>query len=120
MDLHRRLLLVGATAQLLSSHSVRASDRSGIQPEPRMKAIVAGPGEAALTEVDTPTPRPTEVLVRVRASALNRADLAVAAGQPHGSTGGPGAIPGLEWAGEVVAVGAAVNDFRPGDRVMCS
>lgn len=85
-----------------------------------MKAIVAGPGEAALIEVDTPTPKPTEVLVRVRASALNRADLAVAAGQPHGSTGGPGAIPGLEWAGEVVAVGAAVNDFHPGDRVMCS
>ncbi|MCJ2126977.1 zinc-binding dehydrogenase [Methylobacterium sp. J-077] len=85
-----------------------------------MKAIVAGPAGPSLAEIDTPSPAPTEVLVRVRATALNRADLAVAAGQPHSSTGGPGPIPGLEWAGEVVAVGTAVNDFHPGDRVMCS
>ncbi|MCJ2138622.1 zinc-binding dehydrogenase [Methylobacterium sp. E-066] len=85
-----------------------------------MKAVVAGPEEPALAEVETPVPKPTEVLVRVRAAALNRADLAVAAGQPHGTAGGPNAIPGLEWAGEIVAVGAEVADFHPGDRVMCS
>ncbi|MGU3480129.1 quinone oxidoreductase family protein [Methylobacterium sp. D48H] len=61
-----------------------------------------------------------EVLVRVRAAALNRADLAVVAGQPHGPAGGPGTIPGFEWSGDVVAVGTAVNDLRPGERVMCS
>ncbi|MBE7247381.1 MAG: zinc-binding dehydrogenase [Actinomycetospora chiangmaiensis] len=85
-----------------------------------MRAIVVGPDGASLAEVDTPTPKSMEVLVRVRAAALNRADLAVAAGQPHGPTGGPGAIPGLEWAGEVVAVGSGVTDHHPGDRVMCS
>ena len=85
-----------------------------------MRPVVVGPDGASLAETDTPTPKPAEVLVRVRAAALNRADLAVAAGQPHGPTGGPGAIVGLEWAGEVVSVGAAVSDFHPGDRVMCS
>src|SRR5215217_3681138 len=34
--------------------------------------------------------------------------------------GGPGTIPGLEWAGEVAELGAEVQGFRPGDRVMCS
>ncbi|MCJ2134001.1 zinc-binding dehydrogenase [Methylobacterium sp. J-026] len=85
-----------------------------------MKAIVAGPEGASLTEIDIPSPKPTEVLVRVRAAGLNRADLSVAAGQPHGPAGDSGAVPGLEWAGEVVAVGAAVSDIHPGDRVMCS
>ena len=44
----------------------------------------------------------------------------MAAGRPHGSLGGAGAIAGLEWAGEVAAVGAEVPEFRRGDHVMCS
>ena len=44
----------------------------------------------------------------------------MAAGRPHGALGGAGAIAGLEWAGEVAAVGAEVPEFRPGDQVMCS
>jgi len=120
MDIDRRFLLAGAAAQFLPARAATAEDRPITPAEARMKAIVVGPDGASLAEVDTPTPKPAEVLVRVRAAALNRADLAVAAGQLHGPTGGPGAIPGLEWAGEVVAVGAAVSDFHPGDRVMCS
>ncbi|WP_423172709.1 alcohol dehydrogenase catalytic domain-containing protein, partial [Stenotrophomonas maltophilia] len=59
------------------------------------------------------------MLIRLRAIGLNRADLAIAAGHKHGSVGGPGAIPGLEGAGEVVEVGAEVPDhIRPGMRVM--
>jgi NADPH:quinone reductase len=120
MDFDRRLLLMGATAKLLASQAAVAEERPINPAGARMKAIVAGPEGASLAEVDTPTPQPTEVLVRVRAAALNRADLAVSAGLSHGPTGGPGAIPGLEWAGEVVSVGTAVSDIHPGDRVMCS
>jgi len=58
--------------------------------------------------------------VKVRAAALNRADLTTARGLPHGSHGGVGAAVGLEWAGEVAAVGAEVTGHAAGDRVMCS
>ncbi|MDQ4135790.1 MAG: zinc-binding dehydrogenase [Pseudomonadota bacterium] len=85
-----------------------------------MKAAVVTEGALAVREVPVPRPKPNEVLVRIRAASLNRADLGVAAGHRHGSLGGPGAIPGLEWAGEVVEAGAEVGTLRPGDRVMCS
>jgi NADPH2:quinone reductase len=60
------------------------------------------------------------VLVKVRASGLNRADLIMASGRPHGPHGGSGAILGLEFAGEVVDVGSQVSGIKAGDRVMCS
>jgi NADPH2:quinone reductase len=58
--------------------------------------------------------------MRVRACALNRVDLAMAQGHAHGATGGVGSVLGVEWAGEVVEVGAEVTRIKPGDRVMCS
>jgi NADPH2:quinone reductase len=85
-----------------------------------MRAAVVGQGKVTVQQVEPPRPAPTELLVRVRAAGLNRADLAVAAGARHGSFGGPGTIPGLEWAGEVVEVGKDVRNFTKGDRVMCS
>ncbi len=85
-----------------------------------MKAVVLTDEGLALREVPVPEPKPNEILVKVAASGLNRADLIMAAGRPHGSLGGAGAIAGLEWAGEVEAVGAEVPEFRPGDQVMCS
>jgi NADPH2:quinone reductase len=60
------------------------------------------------------------VLVRVRAAGLNRADLQVASGRSHGAIGGAGTIVGLEFAGEVEAVGSGVNTVKPGDRVMAT
>jgi len=85
-----------------------------------MKAAVVGAAGVEIRDVQKPTPGPDQVLVRVRAAGLNRADLIMASGRMHGAAGGPGAVLGLEFAGEVEAVGAAVKGIRAGDRVMCS
>ncbi len=82
-----------------------------------MKAAVNSESGAEIRELPKPAPKPNEVLIRVRASSLNRADLAVAAGQRHGVVG---ARLGLECAGDVESVGSEVTDIRPGDRVMAS
>lgn len=88
-----------------------------------MKAIVipeyGDPDVLRWREVPDPTCGPEDLLVAVRATALNRADLL----QRRGLYPAPGArpafeIPGLEFAGEVVAAGERVVDFSPGDRVM--
>jgi NADPH2:quinone reductase len=71
-------------------------------------------------DVPKPKPGPTQVLVRVRAAGLNRADLIMASGHMHGSAGGPGTVLGLEFAGDVESVGSEVKGVKPGDRVMCS
>jgi NADPH:quinone reductase len=85
-----------------------------------MKAHTLGADGPQLADVPEPKPGPEDVLVRVRACALNRADLAMARGVVHGAAGGAGAVLGLEWAGEIVEVGAAVKSLKPGDRVMGS
>jgi NADPH2:quinone reductase len=85
-----------------------------------MKAGVASENGLVMRDIPQPRPKPNEVLVRVRAAALNRADLTTARGLPHGSHSGIGAPVGLEWAGEVVEAGAEVKGYKPGDRVMCS
>jgi NADPH2:quinone reductase len=85
-----------------------------------MKAAVVGANGVEIRDVAKPVPGPEQVLVKVRAAGLNRADLAVASGRMHGSSGGQGTIVGMEFSGEVAEVGAAVKDIKPGDRVMCS
>src|SRR5262245_6681741 len=88
--------------------------------EIRMKAAVLGEHGVEIRELPKPAPQPNEVLIRVRASSLNRADLHVASGMQHGRVGGVGARIGLECAGEVEAVGSEVTNVKPGDRVMGS
>jgi NADPH2:quinone reductase len=85
-----------------------------------MKAAVLGENGVEVRDIAKPEPKPNEVLIRVRASSLNRADLLVALGHQHGSVGGVGARIGLECSGEVAAVGGDVKDIRAGDRVMGS
>jgi putative PIG3 family NAD(P)H quinone oxidoreductase len=86
-----------------------------------MNAIImsepGGPEVLRLGEVDDPAPQAGELLVRVRATALNRADLLQRRGQYNPP---PGASPilGLELAGEVLALGAGVSGFEVGQRVM--
>ncbi|RVT97852.1 quinone oxidoreductase [Rhodovarius crocodyli] len=84
-----------------------------------MKAAVVTEQGLRLQDVPVPKPGPEQVLVKLKAIGLNRADLGVASGHMHGSVGGPGTIPGMEGAGEVVEVGPGVPDtIRPGMAVM--
>jgi len=83
-----------------------------------MKAAVLGENGVEVRELPKPVPKPNEVVIRVRASSLNRADLLVSLGHQHGRVGGVGSRIGLECAGEVEAVGSEVKDFKPGDRVV--
>jgi NADPH:quinone reductase len=85
-----------------------------------MKAAVLGETGVEVRDIPKPEPKPNEVLIRVRASTLNRADLIVASGHWHGGRGGPGTAIGLECAGEVEAVGREVEGVRVGDRVMAT
>lgn len=71
-----------------------------------------------LAEVPMPQPRPTDLLVKVMAAGVNRADLLQRQGRYGSQHYGESELLGLEVAGEVVAVGSDVTDFRPGDRVM--
>src|ERR1700690_1676914 len=85
-----------------------------------MKAYVYGADGAAITEVAKPSPKGTEVLVRVRACGLNRADLGMTKGHAHGSAGGAGTVLGMEWAGEIAEVGPQAKGVKVGDKVMGS
>jgi putative PIG3 family NAD(P)H quinone oxidoreductase len=83
-----------------------------------MRAVVTTPDhQVQVTERPDPTPGPGEVLVRVHGSALNRADLAQRAGFYAAPPGSPSDIPGVEFAGEVVAHGEAVTGPAIGARV---
>jgi NADPH:quinone reductase len=87
-----------------------------------MKAVYVREFGAAenleIREVENPpSPRGAEVLVRVRASALNRADILQRKGLYPAPKNFPEKILGLEFAGEVAETGDAVSNFKPGDRV---
>jgi NADPH:quinone reductase len=89
-----------------------------------MKAMVIYPdpdgGTLSLQDVPDLEPGPHDLLVRVRAAAVNRADLSQRAGRyRQQATARPGPlIGGLEAAGDVVATGRRTTRFHVGDRVM--
>lgn len=76
-----------------------------------------GPEVLEILDVPRPLPREREVLVRVHASALNRADLMQRQGRYPAPPGAPANVPGLELAGEVADVGPGVAQWGVGDRV---
>lgn len=84
-----------------------------------MKAITYQGSDVALLDVAKPAPSAHELLVRVRATALNRADLLQRRGAYPGPDPSPDGhrISGLEYAGYVDAMGPAVSQFTVGDRV---
>jgi NADPH:quinone reductase-like Zn-dependent oxidoreductase len=89
-----------------------------------MKAMVYSefgpPDVLKLADIAKPTPKPREVLVRVRAASANPLDWHFIRGEPRAMRlmGKPnGRIPGADFAGQVEAVGAEVTQFRAGDEV---
>ena len=76
-----------------------------------------GPEVLEVREVPQPEAIADQVLVRVRASALNRADLLQRQGRYPAPPGYPQEIPGLEFAGEVAEVGPQVKQWKVGQRV---
>jgi len=87
-----------------------------------MRAVVitkpGGPEVLEVQDVETPEPVGDQVRVRVHASGVNRADLLQRAGGYAAPPGSPEHIPGLEFAGEVDAVGSLVRAWKPGQRAM--
>lgn len=87
-----------------------------------MRAVViTAPGGPEVLELqDRPRPEPGAgaIRVRVRAAGLNRADLLQRRGGYPAPLGWPADVPGLEYAGEVDAVGPGVTHRHPGERVM--
>ena len=95
-----------------------------------MKAIrqhrYGSPDTLALCEVEPPTPRQGEVLVRVEAAGLHRGDCFVMRGAPFvvrfmtGLLRPKRGVPGFDVAGQIEAVGEGVRGFAPGDEVFGS
>ncbi|MCA9944048.1 MAG: alcohol dehydrogenase catalytic domain-containing protein, partial [Anaerolineales bacterium] len=91
----------------------------------KMKAMVftkyGSPDVLQLREVDRPTPKADEMLVKVAATAVNPADNHLLSGMMRFSSGvlkPKQQIPGSDIAGQVVAVGKNVTQFQPGDAVL--
>ena len=87
-----------------------------------MKAVVitrfGGPEVLEIQDVPKPQPQPDEVLVHVRSTALNRADLLQRQGRYAAPSDAAQNIPGLEFAGEVAEPGTNAHRWRKGNRVM--
>jgi NADPH:quinone reductase-like Zn-dependent oxidoreductase len=83
-----------------------------------MYAVVIEGGELRWRERPDPEPGDRDVVVRVRGAGVNGADIMQRAGRYPAPPGWPQDIPGLELAGEVVAVGPRVTRFALGDRAM--
>ncbi len=87
-----------------------------------MKAVYitefGSPENLEIREIAEPLPlENTQVLVRVRAAGLNRADLLQVRGVYPPPAGYSAKLPGMEFAGEVAAIGDSVKTWKPGDHV---
>lgn len=95
--------------------------RNPYMGSPFVRAVVCkawGPVEdLVLEEMPSPTPGPGEILIDVKATAVNFADSIMVAGN-YQTKPDPPFSPGLETAGTVAACGEGVTRFGPGDRVM--
>ena len=87
-----------------------------------MRAVVitkhGDPSVLSVVDVERPTPKTDEILVKVRATSLNRADLMQRMGMYPDPFPGAHEIPGLEFAGTVESCGESVKSWKVGDPVM--
>jgi putative PIG3 family NAD(P)H quinone oxidoreductase len=83
-----------------------------------MRAATIRDGSVIVEEHPDPEPGSGELLVRIHAAGLNGADMLQRKGAYPAPPGSPQDIPGMEFAGEVVALGPGATRFEEGDRVM--
>ncbi len=87
-----------------------------------MKAIIikefGGPEVLQPADIPDPEPGPEDLLVQVKATAVNRADLLQRQGRYPAPAGTRSDVPGLEFAGVIQATGTRVTKGKPGQRVM--
>jgi len=93
-----------------------------------MKAAVrskyGSPEVLSINEVDTPTPKDSEVLVKVHATTVNRTDCHILTGMPFFMRFFTGlfkprlSITGTDFAGQIEAIGKNVTEFKAGDKVI--
>jgi NADPH:quinone reductase-like Zn-dependent oxidoreductase len=110
-----------------STNSCTDRDTPPSSPRDPMKAVVhcdyGGPETLRLADVEKPVPGDSQMLVRVRAAALNPLDWHYMRGEPFIGRLGMGLRKpkdirlGVDYAGTVVAVGKSVTQFKPGDEV---
>lgn len=83
--------------------------------------VIEGPGDVDVLSIATReirAPGPGEILVRIEAAGLNRADVLQRRGLYPAPPGAPTDIPGLEYAGTIESLGDGVHEWKAGDRVM--
>jgi NADPH:quinone reductase-like Zn-dependent oxidoreductase len=83
-----------------------------------MRAVTIADGRITVADRPDPVPGTGQLLVRVLAAGLNGADMMQLRGLYPAPPGVPADIPGMELAGEVVALGEGSTRYHPGDRVM--
>ena len=93
-----------------------------------MKAAVRSkyglPGDLSIKELETPTPKDNEVLIRVHATTANRSDCHVLSGRPFMMRLFTGlfkprlSIIGSDFTGQIESIGSAVQSFKVGDKIM--
>lgn len=82
------------------------------------------PGDLSIKELDIPTPKNNEVLIRVHATTVNRSDCHILSGRPLVMRAFTGlfkpraSIIGSDFAGQIEAVGSTVQSFKAGDKIM--
>ena len=82
-----------------------------------VRAITIVEGHLEVADRPVPEPGPDEAVVRVHGAGLNRADLLQRAGRYPAPPGWPADVPGMEFAGEIAAIGKNVTTRSVGDRV---
>lgn len=82
------------------------------------------PGDLSIQELDIPTPKEDEVLIKVHATTVNRSDCHVLSGKPFfmrlftGLFRPRSTIAGSDFAGEIAATGSNIQSFKTGDKIM--
>jgi len=94
----------------------------------KMKAAVRSkyglPGDLTVKDLEVPTPKENEVLIRVHATTVNRTDCHVLSGRPFlmrlftGLFKPRSTIIGSDFTGEIAATGPGVGSFKAGDKIM--